>query len=67
MRFSRQEYWNGLSFPFPANLPDLRIEPESPALLADSVPSKPPDETVFNYYSAFFSDLEALDKLYVYR
>ena len=42
-------------------------EPGSPALPADSVPSEPPDETVFNYYSAFFSDLEALDKLYGYR
>ena len=32
MEFSRQEYWSGLSFPFPGNLPDPGIEPASPAL-----------------------------------
>ena len=30
--FSRQEYWSGLSFPFPGALPDPGIEPVSPAL-----------------------------------
>ena len=29
MRFSRQEYWSGLPFPSPGNLPDPRIEPGS--------------------------------------
>ena len=32
MRFSMQEYWSGLHFPPPGDLPDLRIEPSSPAL-----------------------------------
>ena len=32
MGFSRQEYWSGLPFPSPGNLPDPRIEPASPAL-----------------------------------
>ena len=32
MGFSRQEYWNGLPFPSPRNLPDPGIEPRSPAL-----------------------------------
>ena len=32
MAFSRQEYWNGLSFPSPGGLPDLGTEPASPAL-----------------------------------
>ena len=32
MDFSRQEYWNGLPFPSPGDLPDPGIEPESPAL-----------------------------------
>ena len=32
MRFSRQEYWNGLAFPSPGDLPNPGIEPESPAL-----------------------------------
>ena len=42
MGFSRQEYWGGLSFPSPGNLPDLGIESVSPALQADSLPSEPP-------------------------
>ena len=37
MEFSRQEYWSGLLFPSPGDLPDPRIEPRSPALQADSV------------------------------
>ena len=32
MEFSRQEYWHGLPFPTPGNLPDTAIEPASPAL-----------------------------------
>ena len=32
MGFSRQEYWSGLPFPSPGDLPDLGIEPGSPAL-----------------------------------
>ena len=32
MGFSRQEYWNGLPFPSPGDLPDPGIEPMSPAL-----------------------------------
>ena len=32
MGFSRQEYWSGLPFPSPGDLPDLRIELTSPAL-----------------------------------
>ena len=34
MEFSRQEYWSGLPFPTPGNLPNPRFEPESPALQA---------------------------------
>ena len=36
MGFSSQEYWSGLPFPSPGDLPKLRIEPRSPALQADS-------------------------------
>ena len=42
MEFSRQEYWSGLPFPSPGDLPDPRIEPRSPALQADALPSEPP-------------------------
>ena len=39
MRFSRQEYWSGLPFPSPGDLPDPGIEPGSPALQADALTS----------------------------
>ena len=42
MAFSRQEYWSGLPFPPPGNLPNPGIEPMSLALQADSLPSEPP-------------------------
>ena len=42
MGFSRQEYWTGLSFPSLGDLPDPGMEPRSPALQADSLPSEPP-------------------------
>ena len=42
MEFSRQEYRNELPFPSPEDLPDPGIEPVSPALQADSLPSEPP-------------------------
>ena len=38
MEFSRQEYWSGLPFPSPGNLPDSGIKPESPTLQANSLP-----------------------------
>ena len=41
MEFSRQEYWSGEPFPSPGDLPDPGIEPRSPALQADSLPSEP--------------------------
>ena len=41
MEFSRQEYWSGLPFPSPGDLPNLEIKPRSPALQADSLPSEP--------------------------
>ena len=40
MEFSRQEYWSGLSLPFPGDLPDPGTEPRSPALQADSLITK---------------------------
>ena len=42
MEFSRQEYWSGLPFPSLGDLRDPGIEPESPALQADALLSKPP-------------------------
>ena len=41
MGFPRKEYWSGLPFPSPEDLPDPGIKPGSPALQADSLPSEP--------------------------
>ena len=43
MEFSRQEYWSGLSFPSPRDLPNPGSEPGSPALRADSLSTEPPE------------------------
>ena len=40
MMFSRQEYWSGLLFPASRDLPDPGIEPGSPALQVDSLPTE---------------------------
>ena len=52
MKFFRQEYWSGLPFPSPGDLPDPGIEPESPALQADSLPSEPPEKPNMVYLEA---------------
>ena len=44
MGFSRQEYWSGLPFPSPGDLPDPEFEPRFPALQADAL-SEPPGKT----------------------
>ena len=53
MEFSRQEYWSGKPIPSPGDLPDSGIEPRSPALQVDSLPSeslgKPRSARVFTY------------------
>ena len=41
MGFSRQEYWSGLPFHSPGDLPDPGIKPRSPALQADALSSEP--------------------------
>ena len=44
MKFERQEFWSGLPFLSPGDLPDPWIEPGSPALQADSLPSEPAEK-----------------------
>ena len=44
---SRQEYWGGLPFPSPWDLPDPGIESGSPALQPDSLPSEPPGKPIY--------------------
>ena len=49
MGFSRQEYWTGLPFPSPGDLPNPGIELESPALQADSLLSEPPGQPMLHF------------------
>ena len=46
MGFSRQEYWSGLPFLSPGDLPDPGIEPRSPSLEADALTSEPPGKPI---------------------
>ena len=48
MGFSRQEYWTGVPFPSPEDLPDPGIEPGSPALQADALTSEPPGKPMIH-------------------
>ena len=41
MKFSTQEYWSGLPYPSPGDLPNLGIKPGSPALQVDFLPDEP--------------------------
>ena len=47
--FSRQEYQSGLPFPSPGDFPNPGIEPRSPTLQADSLPSEPPGKLIYTY------------------
>ena len=51
MGFSRQECWSGLPFPSPGDLPDPGIEPGSPTLQADALPSEPPGKPFGNSFN----------------
>ena len=61
MGFPRQEYWSGLPFPFPGDLPDPGIELGPPVLQADSLLSEPPgnpsDHSVYGQLSETFDTL----------
>ena len=55
MGFSRQDYWSGLPFPSPGDIPNPGIKPESPSLQTGALPSEPPGkpllmEVLINYY-----------------
>ena len=51
--FSRQEYWSGLPFLSPGDLSDPGIEPGSPALHIDTLPSEPPGKSREMYGIAY--------------
>ena len=58
MGFSSQEYWSGLPFPSPGDLPNSRIKPRSPTLQADSLPTElllQCLEWVWPYFSSYIT------------
>ena len=57
MEFSRQEYWSGVPLLSPGALLDLGIEPGSPTLQADTLPSEPPGNIYALVSASFFSFL----------
>ena len=68
MEFSRQEYWSRLSFPSPGDLPDPGIEPESPALQADSLLSESPGKSLntldeFKIYEFIMMSKKKIDSI----
>ena len=60
MGFSRQEYWSGLPFPSPGDLPDPGIKPGSPALQADALTSQPPGKPFWLVTPFLSNSLKAL-------
>ena len=50
MEFSRQEYWSGLTFPSPGDLPKSAIQPTSPVLQAYSLLSELPARGIYTEY-----------------
>ena len=48
MGFSKQEYWSGLPFPSPGDLPNPGIEPRSLSLQADALPSESPGKPLLD-------------------
>ena len=52
--FSRQEYWSGLPFPSPGDLPDPGIKPRSPVLQAEALPSEPQGSHLGPWQKKFF-------------
>ena len=52
-RIFQQEYWSGWPFPSLEDLPDLGIEPRSPALEADALTSEPPGKPGYGQMNNF--------------
>ena len=62
MGFSREEYWSGLPFASPEDLPEPGIEPRSPTLQADSLPSEPPGNLL-----AIWEEDFSVQSLFIFR
>ena len=62
MEFSRQEYWSGVPFPSPGDLPDPGIELQSSTLQADSLPPRPPGKSPCYVYFVMIEEKKILLK-----
>ena len=60
MGFSRKEYWSGLPFPSPGDLPDPGIKPGSSTLQADALPSEPPGKPHSHGYCSYKINFEIM-------
>ena len=65
--FSRQEYWSGLPFPSPEDLPDPGIEPRSPASQADSLLLELQGKIIKGDESKFWKRVKSMIIQYLYR
>ena len=67
MEFSRQEYWSVLPFPSPEDPPNPGIEPRSPTLQEDAIPSEPPGKPYFNmkYLTSNFTHPNSLSQVFM--
>ena len=55
LEFSRQEYWKGLPFPPPQDLPDTRIKPRSPSLAGGFFTTGPPGKPMYVYTHMYYT------------
>ena len=63
MEFSRQEYYSGLPFPSPRDLPNVGIEPGAPALQADALLSEPPGNPLVEFQDFKSGQIKKTKKL----
>ena len=67
MGFSMQEYWSGLPFPSPGNLPDPWIKPTLPALAGEFFTTEPPGQPYHDEISQIGDSLGEEDALSVFN
>ena len=67
MKFSRPEYWSGLPFPSPGDLPDPGMESRSPALQVDSLPAESQEKTVLLIVGYKYAYLRVRAGFYIHK
>ena len=62
--FSREEYWSGLPFPSPGDLPDPEIKLKSLALKVDSLPTELPGKPIVSLVTGFIHSINSVVLFY---